>query len=1403
MAKEKTNRNFDEFINLYEFSKTLQFSLVPLKLDKINNKIIEEREFNENVVESILSKAIQKDVQISENIKTTKFYLDILHREFINDALGKLRFSVENLKKIEQILDKIKKVKRGKVVTDDQKAQKKNQIIELEKEFNRVKELLLSGIKNVLIGKNNEKNILITEKCLNILKERFTKEKVEELRRENKHKEIIYPDIVYMDGKEEKSVFEMKAGYLDEFHKNREFLYSIGNKNGSLARRIVDNFIKIFCKNRRIFEEKYKNSQIDFSPIEKAFDVKIDDFFAYEYYNNCISQVGIDEYNRLLGGESRKQEKKASIEGLNQIINLYRQKKENEHKEKQKTLGKKKTKFNKKDYPFFESLQKQILSQIFRKEILIESDDDFIRELRFFIEKSKEKNQKAQEIINFFYNYETNGLDLSKIYLPKKKINSFAYKIFKEPQAFLSIFRNKTSSLEFVDFKKVEQFLDEGQFEYKDFFKALVNDRKGINAFFYVWKHEFDILIDGGETVVKGGKEEKIENISTKQIELEKWFKWFEGKVEKQEKMTDEDEGLWCFAVLDYAQTILSITKRAEIFWLNDKQTTKMSESGKNQKFYSLFANFVEDDFVPFFYFDKFRNYLNKRSRNTAKGIKFYFGNEHLLDGWDLSKENAYCGFLFRKDNNYYLGIGEKDALLFHDNNGQEIDAAYQIDGSGFYEKIDYKQLDIGKFEGIAFPKKTESKKSYEKALRNRADEFLGGDIEKLKYFIDIRKEFKEFKEKRSKDKAWDREFDVSKERELIKYYITCLQTRNEWRRFNLVFKNFENYQSVDDFKSNIQRQTYWINPKKVNEDYVNRKVGEGKLFLFRIHTKDFYDFRKKVSNNNPYKEDGQSSKVNLFTQYFLELFSPENIENIKKKDKNGSIFELDGKAEIRYRRATDKVKQKTYKKDGKVVTYIDRWGGNREKEVLQHRRYLKNTLTLHLKTRLNFGKQINFREFNEQINTELLNNVSVKILGMDRGENNLIYYCVLNEKGEIEKCGSLNKIGKRIKKLEDGTTRMEQVDYYKLLVEREERRDWERKNWQRMTPIKNIKEGYLGNVKNWIVKEIFYNLDDGYATLNVLEDLNGGFKRSRFFRERQVYQNFEKELIEKLNYVVDKDRSNYRNAYQFTPIVPTVGEMEKSKQVGTLVYIPAGFTSKICPRCGWRKRLNIKNSETKEKIAGTKKTKGLLEEAMKIFYQKENDVFIFEYKWEQECNRNGEKEKYNGIDKVFSSVSRTRWENSRKANVEFIDGTERSITGLLKKLFKDNQIVIEKDINQQLIKRREELSLEFFRSIIFYFNLIVQIRNYDREKQGGDADYIQCPAKKNGKPCMFDSRDTMSSDLKEIVNGDANGAYNIARKGFILLTRIRKNPKNPNLFLNNKDWDEAASDWDKFVKEN
>ena len=81
-------------------------------------------------------------------------------------------------------------------------------------------------------------------------------------------------------------------------------------------------------------------------------------------------------------------------------------------------------------------------------------------------------------------------------------------------------------------------------------------------------------------------------------------------------------------------------------------------------------------------------------------------------------------------------------------------------------------------------------------------------------------------------------------------------------------------------------------------------------------------------------------------------------------------------------------------------------------------------------------------------------------------------------------------------------------------------------------------------------------------------------------------------------------------------------------------------------------------------------------------------------------------------------------------------------------------------------------------------FSLICQIRNTKKDVKWDENDFILSPVKP-----FFDSRNSK----KFPKNWDDNWAYNIARKGLIILNRISENPEKPDLLIFNADWDNFA----------
>jgi len=106
---------------------------------------------------------------------------------------------------------------------------------------------------------------------------------------------------------------------------------------------------------------------------------------------------------------------------------------------------------------------------------------------------------------------------------------------------------------------------------------------------------------------------------------------------------------------------------------------------------------------------------------------------------------------------------------------------------------------------------------------------------------------------------------------------------------------------------------------------------------------------------------------------------------------------------------------------------------------------------------------------------------------------------------------------------------------------------------------------------------------------------------------------------------------------------------------------------------------------------------------------------------------------------------------------------------------------------------------------------LILQLRNAITKKDSNGKiieshDFISCPA------CGFHSEKNVSELQKRYIgkksfefNGDANGAYNIARKGGLVLKKISKfSEKFRDLSLmQNQDLTITQNEWDKYSMKN
>lgn len=487
-----------------------------------------------------------------------------------------------------------------------------------------------------------------------------------------------------------------------------------------------------------------------------------------------------------------------------------------------------------------------------------------------------------------------------------------------------------------------------------------------------------------------------------------------------------------------------------------------------------------------------------------------------------------------------------------------------------------------------------------------------------------------------------------------------------------------------------------------------------------KVNSWDLYLFQIYNKDFSEFKKEW--SKENIHTKYFKLLFDEKNLENL--------VIKLSGWAEIFFRNKTDNLKTK-----------LD----NSWKEVLEHRRYSQDKIMLHLSITLNANKWDSFW-FNKMINEYLNKNEDIKIIWIDRGEKHLAYYSVIDKTWKIYEIDSLNIII---------SSDWKNTNYLEKLEKIESSRKDARVSWWEIENIKELKNGYISQVVNKLAELIIK-----HNAIIVFEDLNMWFKRWRQKIERQIYQKLELALAKKLNYLTIKDKKDDEvlwnlKALQLVPKVSDYQDIAKYKQSWIMFYTRANYTSVTCPVCGFRKNIYISNSATKDQ------QKKAFEKIDIKFNWK---MFIFSYKIEEDKKS---KEILNKtIFTMNSDVFRLKY-NSKKMIVEEID-----INLELKNLFKD--IDLTWNINKQILENDNY----FYKSLTYFFNLILQLRNSDSKS---DIDYITCPV------CHYHSKNWFQN-LQ--YNADANWAYNIARKWIIMLNRIKNNFEKPDLYVSDITWD-------------
>lgn len=1415
-TREEKKSVFDErFVGRYPQSKTLGFSLIPVLTESQKAFILEEKGYSDK--EQITRQdrmerffldnkksVFDVDKKRKDQYGDLKKYLTELHKVFIKDALVlakstyKKEFSKEFAlnydeymryfqtkneeqksaiaKKINSKKEEIAKLfigKKGKKGIFQETAKK--YFLDLQSSLREGEKIKWSANEKKGFEKGS-KNILLSPKNVLFL----LRKKVEEgviSDEEDKFSELF-------------SDFQKWTTYFRNFSEIRGNLYKDdgrtegedsadkrtiiqkGNAN-QITTRIIDENFEIFVRNA-FFCKKNSSSLGLHGGYEGNDCVEIfgekRSILNSDFYVNCFLQTDINIYNE-------------AISRLNKFFNEKRR--------------------GKQSIEYLEKLTKQLLLTDGLEEKVVKrffSEAEFIEGLQFFHRHAKEKVAMVQ---NFLVDGEIN-CNFEDVLLNENQTHFFCNVFFGSWSYLRDLYRRRNSIGEVSEEGKNDELktvegISKKTFSLLEIQELLEGETKeSFEESLQSWRSWFDFqeisergvyrkeksnfenflsllgfylhsFIDGRGILSKREKKDKErinrdrkeieekgrngervddlllskfspeifeENIRENIEEKEKRFIGAMGHFASRKKLSRKELFATTNAINEYCSRVSDINRFFALFEIPEG----VSSSGIIQEFKE--RNEIVSSFGAI------KNFITAKESEKDK-IKLNFENQFLLDGWDVGKETERKSFIFfqkegKMIRKFFLGVVSflGDKKMFEKNLHPEVfiedEASYKMeykffkDASMMIPKCSTQLGVVKRFflDSVNQEIVVERGKTVKKDSKIVNPLKITREIFELNNFGFEKKYLKTLQERMVKpnpslkvkiDKNRSEDFVKTFQKNYLKMTgdeAGYRKSLNTWIDFCKEFLN--SYESTLIFSFDFKPTNEY---KSVDEFYrdVNIKTYDVKIlpvsgdFIQKmVESGKLFLFEIYSKDFSPYKNGGEKSEEERESNKNLHTLYFEEL--FSEENQKFPIFKLSGGGEIFFREKIEDYKQESWEKQELRKPKTN-------KIPLKKRRFTKDAILLKLSIVQNHISKNN-ENINRDVQRCVVENKDLHVLGLDRGEKHLAYACLLDGNGYIaEEPRSLNEI--------------RGIDYMKKLDLREKERMMARRSWTKIENIKELKKGYISNVTSDLARTLISK-----SALICLENLNYLFKKDRSTRiEKGVYQYFEDALADKLRYaVLDKTAKGVRNALQLVP--PQMGTKKMTgNQSGVMLYVDARHTSKTCPHCGFRSRGG--NFE-KEKYVRDQIKKGNLA----IFYEKTKDRFRIEYDWDTGLGKDlyGNEKLYGkGVKEyIYSDVERKDWNH---------DGLIR----LFERHLEEGENV---DLFR-LVSQERSFSYVTFGKIFTSLTWIRRSIPLNGEKE----DRISCPK------CHFS---TSSSRVKNIKNGDANGAYNIARKGLIVLRKIR-----------------------------
>lgn len=1117
--------------------------------------------------------------------------------------------------------------------------------------------------------------------------------------------------------------FSKFTTYFDAFNDNRKNLYSGDAKSGTIAYRLIHENLPVFLDNIASFNaisgtgvnECFLGIETEFTDTLKG--KRLTEFFQIDFFNNTLTQKKIDNYNYIVGA-------------VNKAVNLYKQ--------QHKTVR----------VPLLKPLYKMILSDRIAPSWLPEcfkSDNDMLTAIKAAYESLRDVlvGDNADSLRNLLLDID--NFDLEHIYIANDSgLTSISQQIFGYYDTYTLAIKDQLQreNPNLYDERIDKLYKKEGSFSIA-YLNRLVDTKEHITI------NEYYRLL-GSYCREKGKrKDDFFKQIDGAYCAISHLFWGKHGEIAQ----SDSD--------IELIQKLFDAYKGLQRFI--KPLLGHGDEADKDNEFDAKLRKVWDELDIITPLYDKVRNWLSRKIYNPEK-IKLCFENNgKLLSGWSDNQTKSdngtqYGGYIFRKKNeigeyDFYLGISA-DAKLFR----RDETICYE---DGMYERFDYYHLKPNTLLGKSYiGNYGEDSKAVLSAFnaaitKLQLEKKLGPkDNEKVPTYLKrLKQNYANFYQILMND---DNVVDAYKsmKQHILATLATLIRVP---AAIELAAQTDLDVDELIDEIMNLPSESFGYFPVATAAIEEANKREKKPLFLFKMSNKDLSYAAK--SSEGLRKSRGTE---NLHTMYLKALLGmTQNVFSIG----SGMVFfrhKTKGLAETTARHKANEFianKNKLNDKKKSIFAY----------EIVKNKRFTVDKYLFKLSVKLNYSQPNNNKiDVNSEVR-EIISNGGIKhIIGIDRGERNLLYLSLIDLKGNIVMQKSLNILK------DDHNAKG--TDYKGLLTEREGERQDARRNWKKIANIKDLKRGYLSQVVHIISKMMVE-----YNAIVVLEDLNPGFIRGRQKIERNVYEQFERMLIDKLNFYVDKHKEanetgGLLHALQLTSEFENFKKSEH--QNGCLFYIPAWNTSKIDPATGFANLFDTRYTNAVE-------AQEFFSKFDEIRYNEEKDWFEFEFDYDKFTQKaHGTRTKWTLC--TYGMRLRSFKNPAKQYNW---DSEVVALTDEFKRILEEAGIDIHENLKDAIrnLKGKKQKNLE---PLMQFMKLLLQLRN---SKAGTDEDYILSPvADENG--IFYDSR-SCGDELPE--NADANGAYNIARKGLMMIEQI-KNAED----LNNVKFDISNKAWLNFAQQ-